>query len=550
MTATRLSIACCVASACLAWGCKTPSSDGWALISRGDPFAAGADGKAAPDDKNSAAADRPHPYMHLKEELPAAARLADEAQAPAAKKAPADRDLTAELSDLLAASGEISPRDRDEILRAFDQTPPTMQPMVLQTLRGQVAYQRRRVGKESTDASTPKERTVARKSRSRPVDGGRSRRKPEPREPETRGADEQAAVALRSQRPGRGESRSEGGSEKATALPPATANGPAELNDRGEDVVFVTDASGNASRHTAAPGGADEPGEGAISLATFDDIAAVRPAAETESENAAEFPDGPAAPQRLDPGQTAARRLDWQASLDEAILALAGETRGEPRTPGDAARQARLRLLQLVAGDREQALKPIAGLGVAEQDFWSAELFGLSTWLDDRRLTEPDERAAAAHKHLSKAVGKLGEASMLVVRGLEFCTEVSSYGIYTPFKTAEFEPNQQVLLYAEVENFKCEETEAGWHTSLRGSYGIVDSQGRRVAAADFAPTEETCRNPRRDFFIAFLLRLPDRIYPGDYTLKLTVVDRLGEKIAESTIDFAIERSKTSDKGEG
>ena len=71
------------------------------------------------------------------------------------------------------------------------------------------------------------------------------------------------------------------------------------------------------------------------------------------------------------------------------------------------------------------------------------------------------------------------------------------------FESSEFEPGQEVILYAEVENFKSEPTPEGYHTALQSSYQILDSRGQRVAEHEFATTEEYCRNPRRDFFLRY-----------------------------------------------
>ena len=85
---------------------------------------------------------------------------------------------------------------------------------------------------------------------------------------------------------------------------------------------------------------------------------------------------------------------------------------------------------------------------------------------------------------------------------------VQSYGCYTPFKKYEFLPDQEVLLYAEVENFGIESTPKGYHTSLRSSYQILDKSGQRIADHAISTTEEYCQNPRRDFFIGYQLRMP------------------------------------------
>ena len=143
---------------------------------------------------------------------------------------------------------------------------------------------------------------------------------------------------------------------------------------------------------------------------------------------------------------------------------------------------------------------------------------------------------------LDEAAAWLGEAAPLEVRGMAFGTKLDSYGCYEAFPSNEFSPGQDVLLYAEVENFSPESTAKGFHTSLRSSCSIFDSVGRRVDNHDFTTTEEYCRNRRRDYFIGYHLRLPDHLSPGSYMLKLTVEDLRSKKVGESSIDFSIKKA--------
>lgn len=230
---------------------------------------------------------------------------------------------------------------------------------------------------------------------------------------------------------------------------------------------------------------------------------------------------------------------DYDSQLSEAIKALEVQTREPSQAPEAVARQAKLRMLYLVAGRRDDALRPISGASTAQQEYWSKQLYALSTYLDSQRISDDGRRAAETVSHLTHAAASLSELGPLVVKNLSFCTEVSSYGVYKRTDHNEFKPGQQILLYAEVEHFKSEETREGFHTALQSSYQILDSQGRRVAHDDFALTEEHCQNRRRDYFVRYFLTLPTQIYEGQYTLELTVEDTLGRKIGQSTIQFGV-----------
>jgi hypothetical protein len=144
---------------------------------------------------------------------------------------------------------------------------------------------------------------------------------------------------------------------------------------------------------------------------------------------------------------------------------------------------------------------------------------------------------------LAAAVSRPGETAPLTVHSLAFCKAVQSYGCLTPFASGTFTPGQEVVLYAEVDNFSTESTPKGFHTSLHSSYQIVDSHGRRVAEPQSTTTDDYCRNPRRDFFIGYHLYLPKRLSPGKHTLHLTIEDLQGHKVGQSSLDFIVKGQK-------
>ena len=232
-----------------------------------------------------------------------------------------------------------------------------------------------------------------------------------------------------------------------------------------------------------------------------------------------------------------------QEELSAAIKAMEAATPSNPKTADELAQQARLRMLYVLAGRRDDALKPIPSAPPAMQEFWSKELYGLSTLLDSEKKSDATSRAAESKQIFCEALSRLGETAPLLVRNLSFCTAIQSYGCFTPFKKYEFTPDQEALLYAEMDNFASESTPKGYHTQLRSSYQILDSAGQRVADHTFTTTEEYCQNTRRDFFIGYHLRMPKRINPGKYTLQMTIEDLQSQKVGQSTIEFTIKEAE-------
>jgi hypothetical protein len=409
--------------------------------------------------------------------------------------------VMAELQSL----GNVDPAMQKQLFADFQQTDPALWPMMMQTFRAGMAYRQRQAGpvretpttiaekpaivaeKPATQFATVGNASAAEKTNSVTASSG-----PDPIPPRVSNVGASAVAA-------------------PATLPPMDALA-TPMNPRGSpsnglsfpSAALLQAALGEAQRQEAA-------------------ASAVQPVNHVQPQ----------------PDVGAEANVDWQQTLEQAIVALERETQEPPHSAHEVTRHAWLRMMYLAAGRRDDALKAIPGIAAVEQDFWSEQLFALATYLDTQKLSDPARRSAETAKHLAKATARLSEASTLTVKNLAFCTEVSSYGVYVKFKKDEFKANEPLILYAEVENFKSDDTAKGFHTALRSSYQIIDAQGRRVAENDLALTEEYCQNQRRDYFLRYFLSVPERIYAGKYTLQLTIVDTLSQKIGQSSIEFTV-----------
>jgi hypothetical protein len=254
----------------------------------------------------------------------------------------------------------------------------------------------------------------------------------------------------------------------------------------------------------------------------------------------------------------------WRVMLAATIRTLEDDLaksaeKGSSSANDAAQRQAFLRMLYLIANRRDDALQPVTGADAREQKFWIDWLYGTSVYLDVNTTASDGQRATAAASRLREAVQRLGEQANLEISNLAFCRRVTSFGVYEPFTASEkpaandksparsiahpaFAPNQEVLLYAEIRNFTSKPGPKGYHTLLRPSYQIFDSQGRRIGSVvELDESHDYCQQRRTDFFVCYHIYLPTRIDPGDYKLKLTIEDAQAGKVRESSIDFAIRR---------
>jgi len=228
-----------------------------------------------------------------------------------------------------------------------------------------------------------------------------------------------------------------------------------------------------------------------------------------------------------------------QAHLQAAIASMEQSTPNPPSSVEDVQQQMRLRLLRLLAGQESAAVSPIPGASHTQQDYWSNQLFALSTYLDDKQQPDVKRRAAGSLIHLDSARASLAELATLNVRNLTFVDSVDGFGVYQEHEETKFRPGDQVMLYAEVENFRSQSSKEGFHTKLSTSYEVLDESGKRVDGAQFADVEDLCRNQRRDFHMQYGVPLPTHIYAGHYKLQLTITDLLSHKIGQMDVPFEI-----------
>jgi hypothetical protein len=237
---------------------------------------------------------------------------------------------------------------------------------------------------------------------------------------------------------------------------------------------------------------------------------------------------------------------NWHDELQKIVTVAATEAGQTSVGASDAEKlayiqkQVNLRMLYLLSGQPTRSLEPIAGLDAADQEFWQEVFWGMSSYFDRNTIADPRDRATQTIAQLRQAVHKLQEKSKLELRNVSFCNKIENYGRYERFKRDEFTAGQPVLLYAEVENFKSEPTADGpYRAILKSTIEIFDTGGKRVVSMPFAPNEDLCASPRRDYYNSYEFSIPQQISLGPHTLKLTVEDQLSQKVASYSVNFTV-----------
>jgi hypothetical protein len=201
-----------------------------------------------------------------------------------------------------------------------------------------------------------------------------------------------------------------------------------------------------------------------------------------------------------------------------------------------------LRLLYLMAGQTEWALRPIPNIPAADQEFWTQVLWGVHSYFDLHQVPDPEERAAQTISQFNTAILRLKERAPLEIKNVVFSHKIEGFGEYETYAKDEFAPGQRVLVYAEIGNFHSELTSEGiYRTRLKSAlqFYAADSPGELIEDKTYPLTEDFCRNHRRDYFHSYVVDIPARCGKGRHVLKLLIEDELSGKTMEYPVQFNV-----------
>ena len=396
----------------------------------------------------------------------------------------------------VAAADKLDAAARDQLARDLRQTDPSLWPAFVQQFRGTLAFRRVRGERPGRCRSVGPDAAAA---------GGRCRglRIPRVGDDGAESARRRAALEI----PLRGDARPIGPARRGlrglcrrhTSRPPIAALARPTKRPR--------DRRGTASQPAAPP----------------------RAAA----------PDNRGLSGRAVPARDAQGQGNWQERLSTTIAALESELHDAPQSASAADVQARLRMLYLLADRRDDALRPIPSASPGVQEFWSQELYGLSTWLDSRRVGDPSRRAGESRPALAGAADRLGQLGPLAVRNLAFITEVQSYGVYKPRGQGRIHPGPGVAPLRRSGGLHQRRHAEGVPHRAPGQ--LPDLRRPRRERGQPGPQHDRGHLPQPPARLlpAVPLVAAQTDYAGKHTLQLTLVDQKSQKTGQASIEFTV-----------
>jgi len=226
------------------------------------------------------------------------------------------------------------------------------------------------------------------------------------------------------------------------------------------------------------------------------------------------------------------------ADLKDFIAQFEQDLKQRPAHPDDALR---LRLMYLAAGQDEKAVAPIQGMDPVQTELLSAIVQVVAA--SRQAMLNPAEAnptALAAAEDLRRLIS---QQSGVMIPRIALVTKITSYGDYETISPARFKVGSKIdaYVYTEVGNFRSEPTEGDrLRTWLAEKVQVFDSTGQIVWEHEEKNIEDRVRSPRRDFFIPFPVHLPAGLAAGDYVIKVTIEDRIGNTTDQQRLSFSIQ----------
>jgi hypothetical protein len=209
--------------------------------------------------------------------------------------------------------------------------------------------------------------------------------------------------------------------------------------------------------------------------------------------------------------------------------------------PRDLAAQLNYQLALFVKDETVPRSADLTNLAPEDREVLTALVDGLVNF---RNTVESDSNQLMTKKirPIVEMADRMRSRSDLAIPTATLCREVKGFGSYTPLDSTRFAAGvaHKVIVYCEVDNFSSQLNDKNlWETRLAHELVLYTESGLPVWEDKQPEVPDTCRNRRRDFFIGKLVQLPANLNMGRYVLKVSVVDKQSNRVAETSIPISV-----------
>jgi hypothetical protein len=199
------------------------------------------------------------------------------------------------------------------------------------------------------------------------------------------------------------------------------------------------------------------------------------------------------------------------------------------------------RIVQVLAGKYEDARRPLDVVSDEQQQMASHFVEALIA-IREAHAGEPAVAAERVLAQLEQLEDSLLPLSDLRIPRLALARAVRGFGRYEAFEPPEFLAGREneFVVYCEIANFESRLRDDGrYESQFSMRTAVLGRNGDLILEINDEHIADECRTRRRDCFIPRLVRLPATLSPGEYVIKVTIIDRIGQKVAEKRATFRI-----------
>ncbi|MDR0337207.1 MAG: hypothetical protein LBI18_08970 [Planctomycetaceae bacterium] len=205
------------------------------------------------------------------------------------------------------------------------------------------------------------------------------------------------------------------------------------------------------------------------------------------------------------------------------------------------ANEGRLRVLEMLLGNRNEAVKPIAGTDRAINEFMANQMLGFTAFFDETGIPEQRTRNTHALFRFDEGLMELRKICPIKLKKVQFVRGWGdTFGNFIP-RNEDCHAGEQLELYMEPENPSIRRTQQGYNVSMSISYEIRDQTANVLQKIDHITVQETSLSQKRDYCIWLRVLLPEKIPPGQYQLRVSVTDTNDETMpyTEEQVPFKV-----------
>ena len=194
-------------------------------------------------------------------------------------------------------------------------------------------------------------------------------------------------------------------------------------------------------------------------------------------------------------------------------------------------------LLQFLLDRQVPDMGVIATLAPEDREVLSAVMDGLANFRSAVRA-EDDALVGRKLRPLMDMNERLRAVADLRINDVVLCTRVDSFGQYEPVASNRFLTGRRhtVIVYCDVENVLSRLNDRRmWESSLQQETALYDSDGKSVWEEPQGGAMDTSHQRRRDFYVARKVTLPANLPAGTYYLKVGIIDRFAQRVAQATL---------------